>query len=171
MINANTSLPRRHLLTSSASALAAVGLTSWTRGAIAQTEATKPLPAYVGWKDPASVIVHSSTTIETKRGAFGTSVITPAEQLYIRNNLPAPDASIIADRDAWEISLDGVKGPRKLTVRELKSMGLETVAMVLQCSGNGRGFSPASPAARPGQWVQPVVWSGAAYRCVRWSRR
>ena len=168
MINANTSLPRRHLLTSSASALAAVGLTSWTRGAIAQTEATKPLPAYVGWKDPASVIVHSSTTIETKRGAFGTSVITPAEQLYIRNNLPAPDASIIADRDAWEISLDGVKGPRKLTVRELKSMGLETVAMVLQCSGNGRGFFPSKPSGTP--WTVGaagcVVWSGVPVRAV-----
>lgn len=168
MINANTSLPRRHLLTSSASALAAVGLTSWTRGAIAQTEATKPLPAYVGWKDPASVIVHSSTTIETKRGAFGTSVITPAEQLYIRNNLPAPDASIIADRDAWEISLDGVKGPRKLTVRELKSMGLETVAMVLQCSGNGRGFFPSKPSGTP--WTVGaagcVVWSGVSVRAV-----
>ena len=67
MINANQSLHRRHLLTSSASALAAVGLASWARGAIAQTEAAKPLPAYVGFKDPASVIVHSSTTIETRR--------------------------------------------------------------------------------------------------------
>lgn len=168
MINANTSLPRRHLLTSSASALAAIGLASWTRGAIAQTEAAKPLPAYVGWKDPASVIVHSSTTIETKRGAFGTSVITPTEQLYIRNNLPAPDASFMADRDAWEISLDGVKSPRKLTVRELKSMGLETVAMVLQCSGNGRGFFPSKPSGTP--WTVGaagcVVWSGVPVRAV-----
>ena len=168
MINANTSLPRRHLLTSSASALAAVGFASWTRGAIAQTEAAKPLPAYVGFKDPASVIVHSSTTIETRRGAFGTSVITPAEQLYIRNNLPAPDASIVSDRDAWAISLDGVKNPRKLTVGELKSMGLETVAMVLQCSGNGRGFFPSKPSGTP--WTVGaagcVVWSGVSVRAV-----
>lgn len=170
MINANTSLPRRHMLTRSASALAAVGLASWTRGVIAQADATavKPLPAYVGWKDPASVIVHSSTTIETKRGAFGTSVITPAEQLYLRNNLPAPDASIIADRDAWEISLDGVKSPRKLSVRELKAMGLETVAMVLQCSGNGRGFFPSKPSGTP--WTVGaagcVIWSGVPVRAV-----
>ena len=126
------------------------------------------MPAYVGWKDPASVIVHSGTTIETRRGAFGTSVITPAEQLYIRNNLPAPDASIIADRDAWEISVDGVKSPRKLTVRELKSMGLETVAMVLQCSGNGRGFFPSKPSGTP--WTVGaagcVVWSGVPVRAV-----
>lgn len=165
-----TSLPRRLLLTSSASALAAAGLASWSRSAVAQTAATapRPLPAYVSWKDPASVIVHSSTTIETKRSAFGTSVITPAEQLYIRNNLPAPDASILANRDGWEINLGGVKNPRKLTVGELKSMGLETVAMVLQCSGNGRGFFPTKPSGTP--WTVGaagcVVWSGVPVRAV-----
>jgi sulfite oxidase len=164
MIDTPTSLPRRHLLASSAGALAAVGLATWTRGTMAQTApvaAAKPLPAFVSWKDPASVIVHSATTIETKRGAFGTSVITPAEQLYLRNNLPTPDASIVADRDAWEITLDGVKNPRKLTVRELKSMGLETVAMVLQCSGNGRGFFPSKPSG--------TAWTVGAAGCVVWS--
>ena len=90
------SLPRRQMLAGSASALAAAGLATFTRGAAAAGETPvasatpKPLPAYVAWKDPASVIVHSSTTIETKRAAFGSGVITPAEQLYIRNNLPAP---------------------------------------------------------------------------------
>ncbi|SFC49634.1 sulfite dehydrogenase (cytochrome) subunit SorA apoprotein [Polaromonas sp. OV174] len=169
-MNTPQSLPRRHLLASSASALAAVGLASWTQGAMAQTAAAavKPLPAFVGWKDASSIIVHSSTTIETKRGAFGTSVITPAEQLYLRNNLPTPDASIVADRDAWEITLEGVKNPRKLTVRDLKSMGLETVAMVLQCSGNGRGFFPSKPSGTP--WTVGaagcVVWSGVPVRAV-----
>ena len=121
-----TSLPRRHLLAGSGAALAAVGLASFGRTAAAAGEtapvalagAAKPLPAYVGWKDPASLIVHSSTTIETKRSVFGTSVITPSEQLYIRNNLPAPDASIVADRDAWEVAIEGVKAPRKLRSEE-----------------------------------------------------
>ena len=168
MMNSLSSLPRRHLLTSSASALAAVGLASWSRGAMAQTAAAKPLPAFVSWKDPASVIVHSGTTIETKRGAFGTSVITQAEQLYLRNNLPTPDAAILADRDAWEITLEGVKNPRKLTLGDLKSMGLETVAMVLQCSGNGRGFFPSKPSGTP--WTVGaagcVIWSGVPVRAV-----
>ena len=96
-MNHDMSLPRRHLLGASLGALAAAGLATFTRGAAAQTTslaAAKPLPAYVNWKDPASLIVHSSSTLETKRSAFGTSVITPAEQLYIRNNLQAPDASI-----------------------------------------------------------------------------
>jgi len=160
-----SALNRRHLLVGSASALAAVGLSTWSNGAAAQA---KPLPAYVSWKDANSTIVHSATTIETKRSAFGTSVITPAEQLYIRNNLPAPDASIVADRNAWEIAIEGVSKPRKLTLRELKTLGLETVAMVLQCSGNGRGFFPSKPSGTP--WTVGaagcVVWSGVPVRAV-----
>ena len=160
-----SALNRRHLLVGSTSALAAVGLSTWSTGAAAQT---KPLPAYVSWKDANSTIVHSATTIETKRSAFGTSVITPVEQLYIRNNLPAPDASIVADRDAWEIAIEGVSKPRKLTLRELKTLGLETVAMVLQCSGNGRGFFPSKPSGTP--WTVGaagcVIWSGVSVRAV-----
>lgn len=170
MTDTPNSLPRRHLLASSAGALAAIGMATWTRSATAQAPApaARPLPASASWKDPASVIVHSSTTIETKRSAFGTSIITPSDQLYLRNNLPAPDASIVADRDAWEINVQGVQRPRKLTVRDLKSMGLETVAMVLQCSGNGRGFFPSKPSGTP--WTVGaagcVVWSGVPVRAV-----
>ena len=157
-------LQRRQLLAGSASAVAAAGLATFARGAAAAGETPvasatlKPLPAYVNWKDPASVIVHSSTTIETKRTAFGSGVITPAEQLYIRNNLPAPDASIIADRDAWEVAIEGVKAPRTLTLRELKTLGVETTAMVLQCSGNGRGYFPSKPSGTP--------WQVGAAGCV-----
>lgn len=168
MIDTPSSLPRRHLLTRSATALAAAGLATWSHGAMAQAAAAKPLPTDLAWKDLDSVIVHSNATIETKRGAFGTSVITPAEQLYLRNNLPTPDASIVADRDAWVLTLDGVKNPRTLTVGDLKTMGLETVAMVLQCSGNGRGFFPSKPSGT--QWMVGaagcVVWSGVPVRAV-----
>lgn len=167
-------LQRRQLLAGSASAVAAAGLATFARGAAAAGETPvasatlKPLPAYVNWKDPASVIVHSSTTIETKRTAFGSGVITPAEQLYIRNNLPAPDASIIADRDAWEVAIEGVKAPRTLTLRELKTLGVETTAMVLQCSGNGRGYFPSKPSGTPWQVGAAgcVIWSGVPVRVV-----
>jgi sulfite dehydrogenase len=164
-VKETVSKSRRQLLSGSAGALVAAGVGTWTTPAFAQA---KPLPAYVSWKDANSVIVHSATTIETKRSAFGSSVITPAEQLYIRNNLPAPDAAIVADRDAWEVSVEGVKSPSKLSVRELKTMGLETVAMVLQCSGNGRGFFPNKPSGTP--WkvgaAGCVVWSGVPVRAV-----
>jgi DMSO/TMAO reductase YedYZ molybdopterin-dependent catalytic subunit len=166
------SLPRRQLLAGSASALAAAGLAGFGRNAAAQAAAVptgaKPLPAYAAWKDASTVIVHSSTTIETKRSAFGTSVITPDEQLYIRNNLPAPDASILADRDSWQVSIEGVRYPGTLAVNQLKSLGLETVATVLQCSGNGRGFFPHKPSGTP--WTVGaagcVVWSGVPVRAV-----
>ncbi len=156
---------RRQLLAGSVTALAGAGLAALSRSAVAQVAAPaaapRPLPAYVSWKDPASVIVHSSTTIETKRSAFGTSGITPAEQLYIRNNLPAPDAAIMADRDAWEVMVEGVKNPQKFSLRELKTMGVETTAMVLQCSGNGRVFFPSKPSGTP--------WNVGAAGCVVWS--
>ena len=101
-----TSLPRRRLLAGSASALTAAGLASFHSQALAQqaaAPAAKPLPAVAGWKRAEDLIVHSSTTIETKRSAFGTSVITPTDQLYVRNNLPSPPESIVADRDAWQV--------------------------------------------------------------------
>jgi sulfite oxidase len=168
---APTDLPRRQLLAGSAAALAAAGLASFHRGAAAQAAAApaaRPLPPYASWKDANSLIVHSSSTIETRRSAFGSSVVTPAEQLYVRNNLPAPDAAILADRDAWSVAISGVKNPRALTVRELKTIGVETLAMVLQCSGNGRGYFPSKPSGTPWQVGAAgcVLWSGVPLRWV-----
>ena len=110
-----SSLPRRRMLAGS-SALAAAGLASFQSQALAQTAApaapaAKPLPGYASFKNADAVIVHSSTTIETKRSAFGSSVVTPTNQLYVRNNLPTPPESIVADRDAWKLQVDGVKSP------------------------------------------------------------
>ncbi len=166
---------RRQLLAGSAGALATVGLAGFAGKAFAQAASApvappgpRPLPPYVAWKDANSVIVHSATTIETRRSAFGTSSITPTDQLFIRNNLPAPDAGIVANRDAWQVSIEGVRNPRMTTVAELKTMGLETVATVLQCSGNGRGFFPSKPSGTP--WTVGaagcVVWSGVPVRYV-----
>jgi len=170
MTDPTLSLRRRQLLAGGAGALAGTGLIGLAGEAAAQAAApaasaaatgARPLPAYVAWKDPNAVIVHSATTIETKRSAFGTSGITPAENLYIRNNLPAPDASIVANRDAWQVSIEGVRNPRTLTVADLKTIGIETVATVLQCSGNGRGYFPSKPSGTP--------WTVGAAGCVLWS--
>jgi len=164
-------LPRRHMLAGSAAALSALGLAGWTGSARAQqaaAPAAKPLPAYAGWKSPDALIVHSSSTLETRRSAFGTSVITPSNQLYVRNNLPAPDAAILDNRDAWTVSIEGVKSPRSLTLAELKTLGVETVATVLQCSGNGRGFFPSKPSGTPWQVGAAgcVMWTGVPVRVV-----
>ncbi len=159
---------RRAVLVGSASTVAAAGLAAIGGNAVAQTPAApaasggaKPLPAYVDWKNREALIVHSGNTIETERSAFGSSVITPNDRLYVRNNLPPPSADVVADRDAWEISIEGVGKPRTLTVGDLKSMGLATVATVLQCSGNGRGYYPSKPSGTP--------WTVGAAGCVIWS--
>ena len=161
-------IDRRRLLASSGAAVIAAGAGALSN-ASAQTPApvtpaavqAKPLPPYVAWKDANSLIVHTPTTIETKRAAFGTGVVTPVNQLFIRNNLPAPDASIVADRDAWKVSIEGVRTPRTLTVADLRALGLETVTAVLQCSGNGRSFFPSKPSG--------TKWAVGAAGCVIWS--
>jgi sulfite dehydrogenase len=162
-------ISRRRLLATGGSALVAAAGAGAISNASAQTPApatpaasqAKPLPPYVAWKDSDSMIVHTPTTIETKRTAFGTGVVTPTDRLFIRNNLPAPDASIVADRDAWKLSIEGVRTPRTLTVTELKTLGLETLPTVLQCSGNGRGFFPSKPSG--------TKWTVGAAGCVIWS--
>lgn len=168
----STDRVRRGLLAGGATVLAGAAL---GRAAHAQSPANpgpaalRPtLPPYVAWKDPEQMIVHTGTTIETKRSAFGTSVITPADRLYIRNNLPAPDVAIVANRDAWSLAVEGVRQPRTLTVAELKSMGLETVAAVLQCSGNGRGYFESRPSGTKWQVGAAgcVIWSGVPVRTV-----
>ncbi len=165
---------RRRWLASGSASVAAAGLAGFQHNAMAQAAASaatasaaaKPLPPYVGWKDGSALIVHSSGTIETRRSSFGTSVITPAEHLYVRNNLPAPDAAIVANRDAWELQIEGVKRPATLNLKQLKRLGLETVTAVLQCSGNGRGLFPSKPSGTPWQIGAAgcVVWSGVPVR-------
>jgi len=128
------------------------------------------LPDVIDWKDEDAMILHgrSPITLETKRYTVGTSGITPATRLYIRNNLPVPDEKIVADRDAWQVSIEGVKNAKSLSVGELKTMGLTSVVMVLQCSGNGRGSFDHTPSGS--QWRTGasgnVVWGGVPLKDV-----
>lgn len=155
-------LKRRYLM---AGSVAATGLLA---SGVRVTAQDNPLPDYVNWKEPEAVIVHSNNTLETRRAAFGTSIITPEDKLYIRNNVNPPDASILEDRDAWEVSIEGVAEPRMLTVGELKTLGVDTVTMVLQCSGNGRSYFEHAPGGTPWQVgaAGNVVWTGVPLRAV-----
>ncbi|WP_299844446.1 sulfite oxidase [uncultured Jannaschia sp.] len=156
-------LKRRHFLVGAAGASGAaiVGLPNVT---LAQDGT--PLPDYVAWKNADTMIVHSPETLETVRGAIGTSIVTPNDEVYIRNNLPAPDDSIVADRDAWEVTFEGLAEPMSLTVGQLKTVGVETIATVLQCSGNGRKFFEHE--ASGSQWETGaagcIIWSGVPVR-------
>lgn len=164
-----TGIRRRHFLVGAAGtagAIAAIGVEGLRSTAFAQD--STPLPDYVSWKDPDKLIVHSEQTLETKRGAIGTSGITPNDEFYIRNNLPPPGEDVVSDRDAWEVSFEGVSNPRTMTVGELKTLGIETVATVLQCSGNGRGFFEHEASGSP--WTVGAagnaLWSGVPVRAV-----
>lgn len=150
---------RRQVLMSSAAAAAALGAGS--PAALAQGGKAKALPKYAEWKYIDSLIIHSSNTMETRRAAFGTSVIVPTDILFVRNNLTPPDESLTYDPDAWELSVHGVNSPRKISVAEMKRMGIETVATVLQCSGNGRGFFKHKTSGSQ--------WKVGASGCVIWS--
>ncbi|HEY9279981.1 MAG TPA: sulfite oxidase [Eoetvoesiella sp.] len=120
--------------------------------------ATKPLPGYANWKDAQSVIVHSANTIETKRTAFGSSGITALDKLFVRNNVSPPSEDIVKDPDSWKLEVTGVAKPRSFTVADLKTLGLAAVPMVLQCSGNGRGYFPHKPSG--------TQWTVGAAGCV-----
>lgn len=153
---------RRHFLIGSAGI---VGAAASGMPALAQEDAAA-LPDYVSWKDADDLILHSEQTLETKRAAQGAELITPSNDLYIRNNLPAPPEDIVADRDAWEVSFEGVGSPVTMTVGEMKTVGVETVVCVLQCSGNGRAFFEHETSGS--QWsvgaAGNVVWTGVPLR-------
>jgi len=123
--------------------------------------AAKPLPAYAAWKDSDSLIVHSANTIELRRSAFGSGGITPLNRLFVRNNLNPPSEEITKDPDAWTVEVQGVGKPRSFTVAELKTLGLASVPVVLQCSGNGRAWFPSEPSG--------TKWTVGAAGCVIFS--
>jgi DMSO/TMAO reductase YedYZ molybdopterin-dependent catalytic subunit/mono/diheme cytochrome c family protein len=107
-------------------------------------------------------------TLETRRSSFGAGVVTPVSRFFVRNNLPMPDRSIVRDPDAWEVAFEGVGTPRRLSVGALKQLGWETLATVIQCSGNGRKFYAHGPSGS--QWGVGAsgcaVWTGAPLRLV-----
>ncbi|MBW7471186.1 sulfite oxidase [Marinobacter sp. M216] len=150
---------RRQILLGSAGAMAAVSLLGFAP--LAKAEEPKTLPDYAAWKERNALIVHSTNTMETRRDAIGQGVVTPSDRLFVRNNLPTPPESIVADRDAWEVRIEGVKNPKTMTIGELKDIGVTTTASVLQCSGNGRAFFPHGAGG--------TQWSVGAAGCVMWT--
>ena len=150
---------RRVMLKGGAGAMAALGLMQMSPAALASSHSK--VPEFAQWKRIEDLIVHSANTMETVRGAIRSGVITPSPTLFVRNNLPAPSASITENMDNWEVSFEGVKNPRSLKVSDLKKMGATTVASVLQCSGNGRAFFPHGAGG--------TQWSVGAAGCVMWT--
>ncbi|MCB9737890.1 MAG: molybdopterin-dependent oxidoreductase [Deltaproteobacteria bacterium] len=72
-----------------------------------------------------------------------------------------PDAAILDDRLAWTVAFTGVAAPRAISLAELQQMPSETVAAVIQCSGNGRKFFAHGPSGSK--------WATGAAGCALWT--
>ncbi|MEM7694541.1 MAG: sulfite oxidase [Pseudomonadota bacterium] len=150
------SLNRRRFLIAGGAAGAGAGLLPAV--ALAQDGA---LPDFAAWKDADALIVHSKNTMETRRDHMGAPPVTPSNELFVRNNLPTPPASVVDDPDAWEVSFEGVGSPGTHSLGRLKEFGIVNVAAVLQCSGNGRAFF--------GHETSGSQWSVGAAGNVYWT--
>jgi sulfite oxidase len=86
-------------------------------------------------KQAADFVIHNDLpwALETMRGSFGFGPITPLSRFFVRNNLPMPPASILDNADEWSFKIEGCIGSGSLSLRDLKSMRVQTVASVLQC--------------------------------------
>ena len=127
-----------------------------------QSPATAPLTLPAG-KKASDFLVHSDLpwALETRRSYFGFGPITPASKLFVRNNLPMPPPAINRHPDEWAFQIEGTKQTGSLTIADLKVMNVQTVASVLQCSGNGRAFFEHHPSGSP--------WGIGAAGCVLWT--
>jgi len=147
-------LTRRFLLKALAAGVAA----ATHNFSLANTARTVPDSKVSG-----AFIVHNDLpwSLETRREAFGFGPITPASHLFVRNNLPMPPAEITDQGDDWTCTVAGCQREGQITLAELKRMKAQTVATVLQCSGNGREFFPHDPSGSQ--------WGVGAAGCVLWT--
>lgn len=123
-----------------------------------------------GGKSLDNFIVHSDSpwNLETKWERLGSEYLTAASLMFVRQNLDLPDDSVLERQDEWTVSLDGVAQAGELSVAELKRIGVVTIANVVQCSGNGRGFFKHDPSGSP--WkvgaAANVMWTGVPVSAV-----
>ena len=157
-------LNRRNFLTGTASLAGLAATASVVPITLANAnhaENEKGLPSFIDWKDRDALIIHSDKGIETHRSAIGESLITPNRNVYIRNNMPTMTDAQIGNRNDWKVSIKGVKNPRTFTLSQLKKLGHTTIATILQCSGNGRGFFEHK--------VRGSQWKTGAAACIFWT--
>lgn len=147
-------LSRRFVLKSLVAGIAAAGST------LSVASASRAMPAS---KATGAFIIHNDLpwALETRRSQFGFAPITPASHLFVRNNLPMPTDSMTDQGNEWAFEVSGCAQEGRLTLADLKRMRVQTVATVLQCSGNGRDFFSHNPSGSQ--------WSVGAAGCVLWT--
>ncbi|OLC19813.1 MAG: hypothetical protein AUH33_05015 [Chloroflexi bacterium 13_1_40CM_68_21] len=91
-----------------------------------------------------------------------TGTITPAGSHYVRTHFPIPQAP-------REIAVEGAVGrPMSITFDEIHTLPAKTLAVTLECAGNGRRF--LEPKVPGEQWglgaVGTAEWTGTPLRAV-----
>ncbi|HEV8471086.1 MAG TPA: sulfite oxidase [Candidatus Limnocylindria bacterium] len=107
------------------------------------------------------VLSEEPLNAETKLGER-TGTITPAGRHYVRTHFPVPHAP-------GAIAVDGAVGrPMSITFDEIRSLPVKTLAVTLECAGNGRRF--LEPKVPGEQWglgaVGTAEWTGAPLRAL-----
>ena len=138
---------RRRLLAGGAGAIAAAGLGTWSRSALAQS--TRELPFANGKRNlvaypekrPMIVLTSRPPQLETPFEIFNDGLITPNDAFFVRYHNAGIPTSIDADKHVIKIGGNAAGKPFELTMAELRTQfkPVELVA-VNQCSGNSRGF-------------------------------
>jgi DMSO/TMAO reductase YedYZ molybdopterin-dependent catalytic subunit len=108
----------------------------------------------------AGLVVHpgESLNCETPPGGLGGEV-TPTERFFRRSHFPLP----VLDPARWRLRVGGlVQRPLSLRLAELTRLPAQTMAVTLECAGNGR--ARLRPPADGVQWgvgaVGTAEWTG-----------
>lgn len=85
--------------------------------------------------------------------------ITPVDRFFVRSHFPIPPIDV----KSWRLKIEGeVETPLALTYDEVRAMESRTIAVTLECAGNGRAF--LTPPAGGTQWERGAVgnaeWTG-----------
>lgn len=91
--------------------------------------------------------------------------ITPLGLHYLLIHFDIPSV----DADAYELAVGGhVHKPLRLTLQDLKSRPATTLAVTLECAGNGRARLSPRPLSQPwlGEAVGTAEWTGTSLRSL-----
>jgi DMSO/TMAO reductase YedYZ molybdopterin-dependent catalytic subunit len=85
--------------------------------------------------------------------------LTPVDRFFVRSHFAIPQIDV----NTWRLKIEGeVETPLELTYDEVREMDSRTVAVTMECAGNGRAF--LTPAASGAQWERGAVstaeWTG-----------
>ena len=95
--------------------------------------------------------------------------VTPSSRHFVRNNGAVPQRAIDQNPAGWKLTIDGeVHNPLALSLEDLMRMPSTTLALLIECGGNGRALF--EPSVRGNPWRRGAVacsqWTGVRLRDV-----